>query len=207
MKAMEFWFSVGSTYSYLSVMRLSELAEARGGSVDWRPFNVREIMVEMDNVPFATKPAKAAYMWRDIERRAAAHGLPVKVPATYPLPQFEEVNRIATLARQEGWCVPFVRESYRSWFQDRVPAGTPESLAAILPGLGQDVARVQARADEPAIHAALGAATDEARARGIFGAPSFVAAGTEMFWGDDRLEEALEWHTTRGGAHDAAGRG
>ena len=66
MKPLEFWFSVGSTYSYLTVMRISDLAQAQGVTLDWRPFNVREIMVEMQNVPFATKPVKAAYMWRDI---------------------------------------------------------------------------------------------------------------------------------------------
>ena len=122
------------------------------------------------------------------------------MPATYPLPQFEEVNRIATLARQEGWCEPFVTQSYKLWFQDGVPAGSPESLAAVLPDLGQDVAEVQKRANTPEIEAAMATATDEARARGIFGAPSFVAADGELFWGDDRLDEALAWHKAHAGA-------
>ena len=70
MPRIEFWYAIGSTYSYLSVMRLTALAEETGIAFDWRPFNVRAIMIEQDNIPFATKPARAAHMWRDIERRA-----------------------------------------------------------------------------------------------------------------------------------------
>ena len=66
----EFWISIGSTYSYLTVSRLPAIEETTGIRFDWRPFSVREIMIEMDNIPFATKPVKAAYMWRDIDRRA-----------------------------------------------------------------------------------------------------------------------------------------
>jgi 2-hydroxychromene-2-carboxylate isomerase len=67
---MDFWFSIGSTYSYLSVMRLDRVEQETGVVFNWRPFNVREIMLEMDNIPFRTKPLKLACMWRDIERRA-----------------------------------------------------------------------------------------------------------------------------------------
>ncbi|TIT86612.1 MAG: 2-hydroxychromene-2-carboxylate isomerase, partial [Mesorhizobium sp.] len=73
MAMIDFWFSIGSTYTYLSVMRLAEVAAETGIEFRWRPFNVRAIMIEMDNIPFAKKPAKAAYMWRDIERRAAMY--------------------------------------------------------------------------------------------------------------------------------------
>ena len=59
---MDFWVSIGSTYSYLSVMRLADVAASTGLAFRWRPFNVRAIMREMDNIPFANKPLKAAYM-------------------------------------------------------------------------------------------------------------------------------------------------
>ncbi len=195
MKLLEFWYSVGSTYSYLTIMRIGKLAERAGVTLDWRPFSVREIMVEMDNVPFAKKPVKAAYMWRDIERRATGFDLPVKVPAPYPLADFDRANRIAILARQEGWCDRFTFESYKRWFQQGVPAGSDASLAEVLPLLGQDVARVLNAQTADDIGRAYSDATQEARGRGIFGAPSFVASDGELFWGDDRLEEALAWHT------------
>jgi 2-hydroxychromene-2-carboxylate isomerase len=82
---IDFWYSIGSTYSYLTVMRLPKLAQEYGVNVRWRPFNVRDVMVEQNNVPFSNKPIKSAYMWRDIERRAASYGLCPKIPATYPL--------------------------------------------------------------------------------------------------------------------------
>ncbi|MCA0870361.1 DsbA family protein [Seohaeicola saemankumensis] len=195
MKPLEFWYSIGSTYSYLTIMRIGKLVEQAGVTLDWRPFSVREIMVEMDNVPFAKKPIKAAYMWRDIERRAAGFNLPVKVPAPYPLADFDRANRIATLARQEGWCDRYTLESYKRWFQQGIPAGSDASLAEVLPILGQDVARVVDAQSADDIGRAYSEATQEARERGIFGAPSFVAGDGELFWGDDRLEEALAWHS------------
>ena len=76
MKPIDFWYFIGSTYSYLTVMRLAEVADATGAAFRWRPFNVRDIMVEQNNRPFVGKPVKSAYMWRDIERRAALYGLP-----------------------------------------------------------------------------------------------------------------------------------
>jgi 2-hydroxychromene-2-carboxylate isomerase len=68
---IDFWFTMGSTYTYLSVMRLPETARSMGVSFRWRPFHLLIILQEMKHVPFADKPAKSAYMWRDIERRAA----------------------------------------------------------------------------------------------------------------------------------------
>ena len=74
-QAIDFWFSTGSTYTYLTVSRLPACAAAEGVRFNWRPFSVRAIMREQNNIPFAGKPVKAAYMWRDIERRAAMYGL------------------------------------------------------------------------------------------------------------------------------------
>ena len=86
MKEIEFWFSIGSTYTYLSVTRLKEVEQQFEVKFSWQPFSVRKIMLEMDNVPFPpTKKVKADYMWRDIERRASSYGFDAKVPAPYPL--------------------------------------------------------------------------------------------------------------------------
>ena len=78
--AIEFWFAVGSTYTYLTVARIHQVAADTGVRFAWRPFSVRTIMQEMNNIPFNTKPVKLAYMWRDIERRSSKYGLPIKVP-------------------------------------------------------------------------------------------------------------------------------
>ncbi|GIT09700.1 MAG: hypothetical protein CM1200mP30_33300 [Pseudomonadota bacterium] len=82
MKEIEFWFSIGSTYTYLSVTRLAEVKEKTGASFSWQPFSVRKIMREMDNFPFPpSKQVKVNYMWRDIERRAQGYGFTANVPA------------------------------------------------------------------------------------------------------------------------------
>jgi 2-hydroxychromene-2-carboxylate isomerase len=192
MASIDFWFSIGSTYSYLTVMRLEEFAAREGVDIVWRPFNVREIMIEQNNIPFANKPVKSAYMWRDIERRAAGYGLPIKVPAPYPLKDLPFANQVAVLGMKEGWGRPYVVETYRLWFQESLPAGEEPNLIRSLEAAGQDAPQVLARAQDAETEAALAEVTDEARQAGVFGSPSFVVNG-ELFWGDDRLDDAVEW--------------
>lgn len=192
MQPVDFWVSIGSTYSYLSVMRLPALAEARGAKVRWRPFDVRHVMVEQDNIPFKGKPVKAAYMWRDIERRAARYGLSPRLPAPYPLPGLVLANKVALLGVEEGWTEAYVRAAYRGWFEESQPAGEEPNLSRSLAAAGCDLQDVMARAASPDAASALQTVTEEAMALGVFGAPSFVVGG-EVFWGDDRLEDALDW--------------
>ena len=190
---IEFWFSVGSTYTYLSVMRLAEVERVSGIPFVWRPFSVRQIMIEMDNIPFRTKPVKAAYMWRDIERRAAIYGLSARVPAPYPLQEWDTANRVAVLGAEEGWVADYARATYRRWFEEGQEPGIEPNLSDSLREIGQDPARVLERAAGPEIGAAYEAATERARKLGIFGSPTFVL-GNELFWGDDRLDDAIAWH-------------
>jgi len=105
---IDFWISIGSTYSYLTVMRLKAVEQETGVAFRWRPFSVRAIMIEQKNIPFVGKPVKLAYMWRDIERRARARGLKPRVPAPYPLKEFDLANRVAIVGESEGWCADYV---------------------------------------------------------------------------------------------------
>ena len=73
---LDFFYFIGSTYTHLAVHRAEGLAARAGVELSWRPFSVRTLMREQNNIPFAGKPVKAAYMWRDIERRAARLGVP-----------------------------------------------------------------------------------------------------------------------------------
>ena len=195
---IDFWFSIGSTYTYLSVMRLPEVERSSGVTFRWRPFGLRTITRAIGNSPFIGKPVKAAYMWRDIERRAAMYGIPARVPAPYPLQQFDLANRIAVLGQREGWCVDYVRATYRRWFQEGQEPGLEPNLTGSLREIGQDPMRVVAAAEGDAIGRAYDEATDAARKLGIFGSPSFRVDG-ELFWGDDRLEDAISWRTSRSG--------
>jgi len=193
MKEIEFWFSIGSTYTYLSVTRIAALAKEAGASFSWQPFSVRKIMQEMDNVPFPpSKKVKVDYMWRDIERRAQGYGFSARVPAPYPLGEFDLANRVAVLGKQEGWCEDYVRATYRRWFIEGQEAGGEPNLPQTLSEIGQDLSHVLERANSPDIEAAYLEQTARAQRLGIFGSPSFVVDG-ELFWGDDRLEDAVRW--------------
>ncbi|HXV29246.1 MAG TPA: DsbA family protein [Sinorhizobium sp.] len=189
---LDFWFSIGSPYTFLAVMRLQLAAERADVEVRWRPFDVRALQAEEHDAPFADRPLKAAYMWRDIERQSAKFGLPIRLPVPYPLAEREQANRIAILAASEGWCHAYAIATHRHWFFDREPAGSEPNLSASIKEAGQDPARVLELANARAGVEALNAATSAAKEIGIFGSPSFVADG-ELFWGHDRMEDAIEW--------------
>ena len=190
--SLEFFFSFGSTYTYLTAMRIEAVAGAAGVSVHWRPFSVRTIMREQNNIPFRDKPVKTRYMWRDIERRAARHGIAFVRPPHYPNDGDPIANQLGIIAADEGWCPALAKAVYRNWFLDDKDPGDHENLRAILVGLGKDPALLLARAGSTDQRERYAAQTDVARQAGIFGSPTFMV-GNEMFWGDDRLEEALEW--------------
>jgi 2-hydroxychromene-2-carboxylate isomerase len=192
MPMIDFWFSIGSTYSYLTVMRLAETEKATGISFRWRPFNVRRVMIEQNNIPFKDKPVKAAYMWRDIERRAQRYGLSPRLPAPYPLPGLVLANQVATLGVEEGWVADYTRATYRRWFEGGEAAGEEPNLSASLSEIGCDPPEVLTTAQSKRIADALEASTDEAMKLGVFGSPTFVV-GDEVFWGDDRLDDAILW--------------
>ena len=189
---IDFWFTMGSTYSFLSVMRLAEVERSTGISFRWRPFHLLLILQEMKHVPFADKPAKSAYMWRDIERRAAMYGFRVRLPAPYPAKQSVVANLIATIGMREGWGTDFVRAAYRRWFELGREIGSEPNVSESLCDIGQNPDRVLRLAASSEVKAILAAETDAARALGIFGSPTF-AVGSELFWGDDRLDDAISW--------------
>ncbi|MEQ9673721.1 MAG: 2-hydroxychromene-2-carboxylate isomerase [Roseovarius indicus] len=192
MAHIDFWYSIGSTYTYLTVPRIEEAARVAGVGLRWRPFNVRTVMIEQNNVPFMNKPVKAAYMWRDIGRRAERYGLTPHLPAPYPLAELELANRVAVLGEEEGWVAAYTRATYRRWFEEGQPAGEEPNLSESIAETGLDPARVIEEARSEATGAVLDAVTEEAMGLGVFGSPSFVV-GEEVFWGDDRLDDALDW--------------
>ena len=140
MQPIDFWIEYGSTYTYLSVARIGRLATQAGVELRWQPFLVMPIMAElgMTQGPFLPYPAKTAYMWRDIGRRAAKYGLSPKLPAPYPIADLPLANQVALLGMAEGWGRDYVAESYRLWFDEGVPAGAEPNLSNSLRAAGQD---------------------------------------------------------------------
>ena len=186
------FLSIGSTYTFLTALRLRSVMEREGLDLRFRPFSVRAIMREMNNIPFPPeKEAKVRYMWRDIERRASGYDLPVPpVPAPYPLKDFDRANHVGVVAEQQGWYLDYFEAAYRAWFLDGVEAGSDDNIRLVCDQLGHSYEAITAAAAMPETDATYRANTEAAKAVGVFGAPSFVV-GTEVFWGDDRLEDAI----------------
>jgi 2-hydroxychromene-2-carboxylate isomerase len=189
---IDFWISIGSTYSYLSVMRIEEIAKAKGIEFRWRSFSVRSIMIEQNNVPFRGKPVKMNYMWRDIERRAQLYALPARLPAPYPLSEFDLANKVAIVGEGTAWSKAYIKATYRRWFQNGEEAGSEPNLSDSLREVGQQPESIIEEARTDRIEKRYQEATREAKSLGVFGSPTFVVNG-DIFWGDDRLDDAISW--------------
>jgi 2-hydroxychromene-2-carboxylate isomerase len=190
---LEFWYEFASTYSYLSAMRIEALAGAAGVTVEWKPFLLGPIFKAQgwDTSPFNLYPAKGRYMVRDLERLATARGLRFALPAIFPQNSLAAA-RLALVGGDEGWIAPFTRAVYVAQFADGADISDSVVLRSILDGLRLDSEQLFSRIAQADIKARLQQQTAEAQRRGIFGAPSFICHG-ELFWGDDRLEQALAW--------------
>jgi 2-hydroxychromene-2-carboxylate isomerase len=203
--SLELWFEFASTYSYPAVERIESLAAPHGVTVEWRPFLLGPIFRAQgwNDSPFNIYPVKGRYMWRDLERLTAKYGLPFRHPTTFPRSGLLAA-RIACIATSQPWCAAFIRRVYRANFAEDRDIATPEVLRDILTDLGQSAPDILTRANADDTKRQLRDQTDRAITLGIFGAPTCVV-GPELFWGHDRLEDAITWASTH--ADDvAAGR-
>jgi 2-hydroxychromene-2-carboxylate isomerase len=188
---IEFWFEFGSNYSYLSVMRIEDEARRHGVRIIWQPFLLGPIFraLGMESSPFMLQKEKGAYVWQDMVRQCRKYGLRWKQPSTFPrlgvLPL-----RIALLGVDQPWIGAFCRRVMELNFALDKDINQPDGLASILTEIGLPAADLLDRAQAEPTKARLREQTERARAKGIFGAPTFFV-GSEMFWGNDRLDDAL----------------
>jgi 2-hydroxychromene-2-carboxylate isomerase len=189
---IDFWFTMGSTYTYLSVMRVEDAARSAGIPVRWRVFASVRALTGATQVPFIEGTPKFRYMWRDIERRAQRLGVPCRLPVPYPSPAALDANRIALIGIRDGWGPAYVRAAYQRWFEFGDANGTERNSRVALAACGRNFDAVVARASSTDVIDELEAQTAEARQGGVFGSPTFVV-GKELFWGDDHLEDAIAW--------------
>jgi 2-hydroxychromene-2-carboxylate isomerase len=192
-KTIEFWFDFASTYSYLGAQRIEKLAADAGVAVAWRPFLLGPLFLALgwNDSPFNIYPSKGRYMWRDMERLAQKYGLPFKRPSRFPRSGLLAA-RIACAHAEAPWCPAFVRAVFTANFAEDRDIGDRAVVAAILAELGLDAESVFASAETPENKDCLKRQTDHAAEIGLFGAPTLIAEG-EVFWGNDRLEDALAW--------------
>ena len=188
---VEIWFEFASTYSYLTACRAPALLRQAGVEYAWMPFLLGPIFQDhgFETSPFLLYPTKGAYMWRDLERRAARFGLPFVRPPIFPMNGLKAA-RSTTASLSERWSGGFAQAVFAAQFVRGENISDVGVLSAALATCGVDPAPWLARAQTDAVKAELRTRTDRARRNGIFGAPSFVV-GDELFWGDDRLEDAI----------------
>jgi 2-hydroxychromene-2-carboxylate isomerase len=194
---VEFWFDFASTYSHLAAARIETVAAARGVRVRWRPFLLGPIFAAQgwNDSPFNLQETKGRYMWRDLAREAERLGIPFRKPSVFPRKSVRAA-RLAIVGADEGWVAPFARRVFEANFVHDRDIDAMDVLAPILRDLGLDADDVFARAESPDSKPRLRAATDRAKELGVFGAPAMLV-GTELFWGNDRLEQAVEWAARR----------
>jgi 2-hydroxychromene-2-carboxylate isomerase len=190
---VEFWFEFASSYSYLAAMRIEALAQAAGVALAWRPFLLGPVFLSLgwNDSPFNIYPPKGRYMWRDLARLAAKYGLPFKLPSRFPRDGLLAA-RVAIAADGQEWLPAFVRGVSRANFGEDRDIADEAVIAAVLREQGADPAPWLAAAHGQAAKDALRRQTERAMELGIFGAPT-VTVGDELFWGNDRLEDAVAW--------------
>lgn len=191
---LQFWFDFASTYAYVSAWRVDQLAKPSGVRVRWTPFLLGPIFAAQgwNTSPFNINPDKGRYMWRDIERLCSRHAIDFTRPEVFP--QFALLaSRVATAAAHEPWQPAFCKSVFHAEYGLGHDITGAAAVTQSLEEVGQDAAHWIDQAQRAPVKQALKDRGAEAQAAGIFGAPTFVTPDGEMFWGDDRLEQALEW--------------
>jgi 2-hydroxychromene-2-carboxylate isomerase len=165
--------------------------------VRWRPFSLHPIFraVGWHTSPFAIYADKGHYMWRDVEREAERLGVPFRRPSAFPRNSVP-ASKVALLGLEHVWGTRFVKRVMRANFVDDQDVASPLVLDSILDDLGLDGAAIRQESTAPSHPSRLRQSTEEAIRLRIFGAPTFMV-GEEMFWGNERLESALDWAERR----------
>lgn len=191
--SLEFWFEFASSYSYLAAMRIETLARAAGVEVVWRPFLLGPVFLSLgwNDSPFNIYPPKGRYMWRDLARLCAKYGLPFRLPSQFPRNGLLAA-RVALAAEGQAWMPAFTRAALRANFGEDRDIAEAEVIRQLLGEVGVEAGPWLTAADSEAVKAGLRRQTERATELGIFGAPTLLV-GEEMFWGNDRLEDALAW--------------
>jgi 2-hydroxychromene-2-carboxylate isomerase len=192
-RTLYFWLEFGSTYSHISVQRIQAASKPFGVDIAYRPFLLGPIFGAQgwNDSPFNLYPAKGAYMWKDMERRCAKYDIAFNKPSQMPR-NGVLAARVAQVAEGQAWQAEFIRGIYNCNFVADQDISQPDIIKQVLAEVGcPDPKQVLQDSLGAKNKLLLRARNEEAVAHGMFGAPSFVAGG-EMFWGDDRLEDAID---------------
>jgi 2-hydroxychromene-2-carboxylate isomerase len=191
-KRVEFFYDIGSPYTYLAATQMDVIARRTGAEVVWRPFLLGGVFKAVGNEAPARVAAKAKHMLEDLMRWARHYDVPFQFSTRFPQNGLRAM-RACTFAEQKGKAKEFAMAVFRAYWVDDLDISSDETLSACARAAGLDAAELLAACDSPPVKDALRKTTDEAVQRGAFGAPT-VFVGEQMFWGNDRLhflEDAL----------------
>lgn len=196
---LAFWFEFASTYSYPAAMRIRTLARAAGVTIDYRPFLLGPIFGAQGwkDSPFNIYEVKGRYMWRDLARLCDSDGIAFRKPSVFPQNGLLAA-RVALVGLNQGWGEDFIEAVYRAEFAEGRLIQDPAVIQDIIRSLKRDPKGVFDSSQHDDIKSTLRVQTEQAQKLGIFGAPSFTATDGELFWGNDRLEAALDWAKRHG---------
>ncbi len=191
-RTLEFFFDFGSPTTYLAHTQLRLLAADTGAVLRYRPMLLGAVFKATGNASPVTVPAKGAWMGQDIARWAQRYGVPFSFNRHFPINTLALMRGAAGLQlRQPALFMPYVDAVFHAmWVQPRDLA-QPAEVAAVLAPLGIAPEAFAALTADAEVKATLTAHTDEAVARGVFGAPSCFV-GEQLFFGQDRLDFVRE---------------
>ena len=191
--AIEIWFEFASNYSYLSVMRIEQQTARCGVAIQWRPFLLGPIFKSFgwSTSPFVEQTWKTEYVWRDMERECLKYGLAWNRPTSFPRSSLLPA-RVALIGAQKPWMGEYCRRVMQMNFVSDRDIDSAVCVGEVLASLGLQPQEILDEAQADANKLQLRRQTDLAKTKGIFGAPTFFV-GEEMFWGNDRLDDALAY--------------
>ena len=184
---IEFFFDLGSPFSYIASTQLEGLAERTGVEIEWRPFLLAGVFKSTgNNTPYYEKIAsKRTWILDDLQRWPQHYGVPFNFPSNFPLVLLTAM-RGAVAARRLGALVPYSRAMYTAYFVNDENPSEREVVVSVAQRMGLDGDDFSALLDDPEVKVALRRASDEAVERGAFGAPTFFWRD-QMFFGNDRV--------------------
>jgi 2-hydroxychromene-2-carboxylate isomerase len=186
---VDFFYGIGSRYSYLASTQLERLATETGCQFRWRPLYSGDLFAARGRDPFRGRPVSGQYDWTyrrfDAECWADYYGVPFREPEDLRF----DPRRLAlacTAAIRLGAVEKFSRRLFGALFVDGTSPLDDAACAALAAVVGLDATAFRHVLDEPETGQALAGTLQDALARGVFGVPSFVLAG-RVYWGNDRL--------------------
>jgi 2-hydroxychromene-2-carboxylate isomerase len=185
---VEFYFDVGSPAAYLAWQRLPAICREAGAQLAYRPMLLGGVFQATSNQSPMSIPAKGRYIMADLERFAQRDRIPFSHNTFFPINTLTLMRGAMGLQmRDPARMVAYVGAVYRAIWVDGKNMNDPAVVAAVLQQAGFEPQALMALAAEPEVKEQLKAATQEAVARGVFGAPTFFVDG-QMYWGQDRLD-------------------